>query len=132
MKTKRTTQTRSAMSSLIASFNEPLRASDILSALRNQFPSLNKATVYRYLNELAEDGAVVTFLDADGVQLFESVNKAGHPHFACNECKQVFCLAEKKSALNTLLPKGFELSSASVTLTGHCANCLEMEPQQSS
>jgi Fur family ferric uptake transcriptional regulator len=87
--------------------------------------SLDRVTLYRVLDWLAEAGLAHKSTDARGVFRF-SVAAAGehtaHAHFSCDACGRVFCLDAAPPAPPNL-PDGFSLSRMEIDLRGRCAAC---------
>jgi Fur family transcriptional regulator, ferric uptake regulator len=90
---------------------------------------INRITLYRILNDLAEAGMLKMFYGQDGHKYIEEgfqITKGveheehGHVHFQCNSCDEVFCLdnVEVKN-----LPQGFNISPAQSILIGLCERC---------
>jgi Fur family ferric uptake transcriptional regulator len=100
-----------------------------LQELNRHFQTnINRITLYRILNDLAETGIVKMFYGQDGQKYIEEIpnkssehaHKDGHLHFQCNSCDTVFCLDDIE-VLN--LPKGFNISPEQSILIGLCEKC---------
>ena len=93
-------------------------------------PTLDRVTLYRVLDWLAESGLAHKSTDARGVFRF-SVAAAGehtaHAHFSCEACGRVFCLDAAPPAPPSL-PTGFALSRMEIDLRGRCASCCVEQP----
>ena len=87
---------------------------------------INRATIYRILNQFCEDGLVHAIVAGDGKHYFALCNSSGdhssqfHFHFSCNKCQTISCLNQEVQ-LN--LPPGFVMEEANCVLTGTCQNC---------
>lgn len=88
-------------------------------------PSLSLATVYRNLNQLAENGIIRRIDGLDGSVHFDH-NLCKHYHFICTKCNKVYDvvydiapdLADKVLAETGLFVESFDIS-----LKGICPNC---------
>lgn len=106
-------------------------AADIVSFLRENKISVNCATVYRYLNKLAEEKRVVKVVSTGSkgatYQLsHEQKNCEQHLHIKCVECGKLVHLEcgiidELKSHL--LKDHGFGLECNGSILYGECEEC---------
>jgi len=87
--------------------------------------AIDRVTLYRVLDWLAESGLVHKNTDAHRVYRF-SAAAAGehqtHVHFRCEDCGGVFCLDAALPA-TPALPLGFSLSRVDFDLRGRCAGC---------
>ncbi|MDF0717482.1 transcriptional repressor [Muricauda sp. 334s03] len=88
---------------------------------------INRATIYRILNQFCEDGMVHTIVANDGKHYFALCNNSEiapsgfHFHFSCTKCKTISCL-DQEVQLN--LPPGFVMEKANCVVTGTCQNCV--------
>lgn len=100
-------------------------ADEIYALARKGMPSLSLATVYRNLNQLAENGIIRRIDGLDGSVHFDH-NLCKHYHFICTKCNKVYDvvydiapdLADKVLAETGLFVESFDIS-----LKGICPNC---------
>lgn len=85
----------------------------------------DRVTLYRTLDWLIEQGLAHKVAGTDRIWRYNAQAELYHPHahFACNQCRQVFCLERIQPALLFSLPEGFKLEQVEITLSGHCAQC---------
>lgn len=88
---------------------------------------INRATIYRILNQFCEDGLVHSIVAEDGKQYFAicmdfegKTLPDSHFHFRCTSCQTITCLEEK---VDFSLPQGFNVESVNCVLTGTCIDC---------
>ena len=89
---------------------------------------INRATIYRTLKRLEEDGLVHRIVGTDGVQYYalcESCEEDGqhrhqHLHFQCLTCDRVECM-EQEVAVR--LPDGYRSVGFNATVSGFCRAC---------
>jgi Fur family ferric uptake transcriptional regulator len=88
---------------------------------------INRATIYRILNQFCEDGLVHNIIAEDGKHYFalfkntERDPSEFHFHFNCTKCQTISCL-DQEVQLN--LPAGFVMEKANCVVTGTCGNCV--------
>ena len=106
----------------------PLSAAEIVE----QFDDVDRVTIYRTVNTLAEKHIIHRIQGDDRVWRY-ALGHAGHDnhhhhvHFACDECGTVECIesAPVPEDLSRQLnvDRRFHVSSADVTLHGTCPDC---------
>ena len=119
----RATPARIRVLQLLRDAPAALTHNEIESALGAR--AIDRVTLYRVLDWLAESGLAHKNTDAHRVYRF-SAAAAGehltHVHFRCEDCGGVFCLAAAPPAAPAL-PLGFSLSRVDFALRGRCAGC---------
>ena len=93
--------------------------------LHRQAPDMDRVSLYRALDWLAEQGLARRMTDGDGVWRYEaSVPGADHhhPHFQCSRCHQTTCI-EIEGGLKVRLPSGFTQDGIEVLVKGLCRTC---------
>lgn len=88
---------------------------------------MNRATIYRVLNQFCEDGIVHKVVAEDGKQYFavcsdckgKRISKH-HFHFRCTTCLTIECLEE---SVHFSIPKGYRVEDVNCLLTGTCLKC---------
>jgi len=120
---RRKTSQRSAIEHVFRQQDRAMGIDEILSYGRELVPSLNQATVYRYLKLLLEKGRVKQISHPSLGTLYELAGKTHHHHFHCHACNRLFnlpgcALNEKKAA-----PEGFVVEDHEVFLFGVCPAC---------
>jgi Fur family ferric uptake transcriptional regulator len=123
----RATPARVRVLALLQGSPTPLSHTQIEESLSQQGQSaLDRVTLYRVLDSLAESGLAHKAADARGVFRFSAAQPEhrhhSHTHFRCTHCGAVFCLDMPLPAAPTL-PPGFHLDSMEVDIRGECANC---------
>jgi Fe2+ or Zn2+ uptake regulation protein len=96
------------------------------------FPSISKATVYRILNQMAQDGTALKVSVPDAADRFDDTC-APHYHVRCLTCGRVEDLTIPLYELPDIARKdacGFRVTGCSLLFTGVCPKCeAEAEPQ---
>ncbi|WP_316897504.1 Fur family transcriptional regulator [Pseudodesulfovibrio indicus] len=109
--------------SAVASAKGPVTAAEVHAEATREH-RLNRVTVYRILDLLAERGAV-NRINAGERALRYCVGD-GHSHFHCTNCGEVRCIAnetlhfDESAVVNAL---GFTISHIDLQLEGLCPKC---------
>ena len=97
-----------------------LTAEEILECLEG----VGRATVYRALDRLCEQGLINRLSLESGTSVYEYVREP-HMHFVCRECGNLYDIpAEFTSSLEQIMTKcGHSIVKTDVTAYGVCKNC---------
>ena len=102
-----------------------LSIDEIYSAIKENYASISKTTVYRNVRQLAETGSIKQVMLADGLERYD-LNIHDHHHFTCTNCATIYdveidglldfsqCLDENY---------GFTTESINLSFTGICDGC---------
>jgi Fe2+ or Zn2+ uptake regulation protein len=111
---------------LAASNGDHLSVAEVEAAVRAVGSPLHRATVYRTLDRLVEDGLLVrTNLGLEGAQ-YEIVQAGHHHHLVCEYCRKVEHVPHQavRSAIRRIeSTSGFDLTEAELSLEGRCRDC---------
>lgn len=123
----RATAARMGVLTLLQAATFPLSHAEIEAMLNNeQQARIDRVTLYRVLNWLAENGIAHKAADASGVFRYKAsmpdVNHSKHIHFRCTGCGGIYCL-KAPVPRSPLLPKGFHLTKMNLDLQGKCSRC---------
>jgi Fur family ferric uptake transcriptional regulator len=126
MSTERNTRQRRTIREVVERAGRPLTTDEILAAAQATIPSLGRATVYRSIRVLLDEGWL-TPVDVPGRSaLYERGGKDHHHHFECSRCKRVYELDGCASEIRGELPAGFVSTGHDVTIYGWCAACTRL------
>jgi Fur family ferric uptake transcriptional regulator len=109
--------------SAVAAGQHPVTAAEVLAAIMPEH-RINRVTVYRILDLLAEKGAVNRFSTNERVQHY-CVGR-DHSHFHCTGCGRVQCIANEQlhfdetAVANAL---NLDVSHVDLHLEGLCSAC---------
>lgn len=98
--------------------------------LKQKFPSISLATVYRNLVDLSNEGEIKRLQMGNRSDCFDG-NTDEHIHFVCNKCNKICDVALSSEYKNKItdvsLPKlnriGAEIQNYDITLKGICGEC---------
>jgi Fur family ferric uptake transcriptional regulator len=110
----------------------PLSHGDIEGQLsKDAYPEMDRVTLYRVLDWLADVGLAHKAADARGVFCFTAakpnIEHARHMHFRCTDCGSVICL-DMPPPPPPKLPKGFRLAGMELDIRGNCPTCARKHP----
>ena len=118
----RSTLPRRAVTEAIASQDKHFTAED----LREQLPSLGRATIFRSLKLLVESGVICRVLLEDGDLHYQLSHRGHHHHLLCVECgssQDLLGCDIEELLQQTSASHGFELSGHWLEVYGRCRSC---------
>lgn len=95
-------------------------AQDVFDAIRGQMPRISLATVYRNLNELAEEGKIIR-IEAGGSP--DRFDRSGvpHDHLVCLSCGKIVDMPSIAHCATP--PEGCIISFCKLIAYGYCPAC---------
>ena len=118
---------------LLNLFYKSKKSFSVEGILENFSNSVNKATIYRALEDFENKGLIHKVPHKDGYKKYAlcrqnecntSSHNHNHGHFICFNCNQTFCLDETKFPDITCL-KGFYVEEMKFTAEGYCKDCYQ-------
>lgn len=100
-------------------------ADKIYAQVALSMPSISRATVYRILNNIAEDGVIQRVHIPASADRYDD-HLGPHYHMRCNDCGQIFDVAMPvMESIYKKLPatSEYEVSGHDIVFTGLCAKC---------
>lgn len=101
----------------------------IYNALRNEIPTLSKATVYNTLDIFIET-KLVHLLSIDDNQTRYDVVMENHGHFKCLSCGGIYNFSVDSEQLVSNDLNGFQIAEKNVYFSGICPACLTTEKKK--
>jgi len=122
----RSTPARVSVLSCVESLGRPATHAELSECL-----DLDRVTLYRTLDALAEAGLVHRVLGVDGVwrhcaQPQTEGCPGNHAHFQCTACGAMVCLLDQPMP-RVEVPTGDTVAARSLLAWGLCAHCAESE-----
>lgn len=124
MKRRKTKQRIAIMEVLKGDRTHP-SADWIYDEVRKKLPQISKGTIYRNLNVLVDEGAIIE-LNVDGMVGRYEIKQDNHYHFICEKCGRIFDLNEPvETGLNAKFAKktGFKITEHRLEFRGLCSDC---------
>jgi Fur family ferric uptake transcriptional regulator len=121
----RATVARVSVLNVLLSSHYALTHGQIEQALGVKDGEIEKVTLYRVLDWLVHQELAHKIVGADRVWRFNAQRHPvpRHAHFNCNDCGKVFCLENLNPVFAVILPQGFRLQKADLSLQGLCPGC---------
>lgn len=122
---RRSTHIQQDIKDIISNSPNALSHSDVEARL--SVPA-DRATVFRVLNRLVEDGYIHKIMSDDGVSFFAMCQNGcskehhhdEHSHFRCVQCNKFSCLNDN---LTPSLPAQYQIIHTNNLITGICPSC---------
>lgn len=121
MKKRNTAQKRAIFDALSSRCDHP-SATRLYEDLKEKYPNISKATVYRVLKNAAEEGEILR-IHVGSEDRFDGATE-DHCHIICTECGAVCDVPFPAGALSGLEDaSGYSISSRHVEYYGICPSC---------
>jgi Fur family ferric uptake transcriptional regulator len=123
---RRETRQRAAVWAALDDVDSFLSAQELHSRLRLAGDGVGLATVYRTLQQLAEDGEVDVLRAADSESMYRRCSSGHHHHLVCRYCRltvEVDSAAVEQWARRIGEENGFADVGHVVEVFGTCADC---------
>lgn len=104
-------------------------AEEIYEEVCRSHPAISRATVYRNLNLLAEEGKIRRLVSPGGADCFDHV-PGQHFHIRCEKCGRMFDVdMDMKIDIDKCVrdKRGFEFTGFDLVFRGICPSCRESE-----
>jgi Fe2+ or Zn2+ uptake regulation protein len=125
MKATRNTLQRQIILEALRKFNCHPTVEDVYLLVKENYPTISKATVYRNLRQLADQGEIRKANLPCEQERYDNINSK-HYHFQCNVCGDIsdvemdYATAIDLQAENC---NSFQVDEHEIIFKGICANC---------
>lgn len=122
----RNTRQRALVLEAVRSLHNHPTSADVYDAVREKHPSISRATVYRNLNVLTEQGEVLHIPVAGGADRYDFRCDC-HYHAICRECGVVYDVEMPSEELLSSVrdTHGFQIEGFDIIFTGLCPDCAD-------
>lgn len=123
---KRHSKQRDAIIEYLAGTISHPTAEEVYEAVREEYPGIGIATVYRNLNQLSADGTIRKIECGSGIDRFD-YRVSDHAHFTCTTCGRVYDVfmdMDKLDELADCMPG--EAAKRELMFYGTCERCRKM------
>jgi Fur family transcriptional regulator, peroxide stress response regulator len=122
----RMTSHRMALARLLATSEGHPNAAQLYERLRQQFPTISLATVYKTLILLKDEGEILE-IDLHADSRYDGNKPFPHPHLVCTRCNRIMDGDEVSylSKLNKEIEEkyGFQIQRHQIVYFGVCQDC---------
>ena len=128
---KRNTIQRTLVAQAVQQLQSHATAEEVYDAVAREHPHISKGTVYRNLNQLAEEGEIQKLEMPDGPDCFDH-RLHRHYHAKCSRCGRVFDVdMDYMDDLVRLVKDahGFAINGHNLVFTGVCTTCQQTGAQ---
>lgn len=120
---ERKTVQRTLILQTVRSMTNHPSADEIYDKVQLLCPNISRATVYRDLNRLADEGEILRVNVANAADRYDLTNH-NHAHCLCVKCGRVFDYKlESFPVLNDDINDGFKATDIYVVVNGICRKC---------
>lgn len=123
--TRRNTIQRSLVLEAVNTLKCHATADEIYELIHKEHPNVSRATVYRNLNALSDDGKIKKLEMPSSADRFDHICSK-HYHIKCKKCGRVFDVdMEVISGLENNIKdrRGFEFTDYDIVFKGICPDC---------
>ena len=116
---------RDAICEVLRATKDHPTADMIYERVREKYPEISLATVYRNLSQLCAEGDIIK-IGANGRERYD-IDTSAHTHFFCDECGEVYDVFSDMKLLGITKAEneiGCKIDTAHITFHGHCKNCV--------
>lgn len=100
-------------------------AEQVYDYVRRHCDTISKATVYRNLNQMADDGEIARVYVLGKTQHYDW-NTKKHYHFRCESCGRLYdseAFYDQNLNMTVKFPEGFLVASHDIIFSGLCPEC---------
>lgn len=125
MTTRNTIQRRLVLNTVRGMHGHP-DAEQVYSIIIQTHPSVSKATVYRNLNLLAEQGVIRKVNVSEGADRFDCRTDE-HGHMRCRRCGKIFDAPDGAIRYSFTGDTDFSVENIHVEIVGLCPDCKDQK-----
>ena len=101
--------------------NGHISIDDLYAHIKEKFPSISLATVYKNIHTLKDEGILLE-IHPQNEKLHFEIKKEPHGHFICKKCGKIYDFKIQTNC-NPDLSEISEIDESEVYLYGTCKNC---------
>jgi Fur family transcriptional regulator, ferric uptake regulator len=117
------TRQKTAIRDAFIEADRPLSPDEVLAGAQRHHPTLGKATVYRNIQSLVDEGWLQAVEVPGDSPRYEVAGKEHHHHFQCNQYKKLYELQGCIPSFKMKVPRGFSTTGHEFFLYGLCSQC---------
>ena len=117
------TRQKTAIRDAFIEADRPLSPDEVLAGAQGHHPTLGKATVYRNIQSLVDEGWLQAVDVPGDSPRYAVAGKEHHHHFQCKQCKKLYELHGCIPSFKMKVPRGFRTTGHEFFLYGLCSQC---------
>jgi len=123
-----TPQRMAIVNHIVGNRNHP-SADEIFNIIKENYPTISKATIYSTLELLVELGYIDKIVFQDNREARFDGNPEPHAHFICTKCGKIYDFHNLNltDQINSLEKKGYRVNKTQIYIYGVCPECQEKE-----
>jgi Fur family peroxide stress response transcriptional regulator len=128
----RLTPQRAAVIQIIISSRDHPSIEQVYEQIKQQFPMMSLATIYKTVTLLKDEGEILELGFANGSTRYDGNRPYPHPHLICVRCHSIIDpqgQAIDQQVVDLAERYGYRLITHRLDLFGICPNCLAEENQ---
>lgn len=114
------TKQKEAILGIVCTLRSHPTADEVYGKLRKEIPNISLGTIYRNLNQLADNGDIQRVIMPNGADRYD-FRIDQHQHLKCVKCAKIYDIEAKVDI--ALSDSRFEVESYTLVLNGVCKNC---------
>jgi len=124
MTERRNTLQKQLIMNAVSELDIHANAEQVFEYITEKHPSISKATVYRNLKQMAEDGQLLDIGIFNGATHYDH-NRHDHHHFICEKCQRIFDVECDISEIRSRVKyaEAMEIIEINLSFKGHCGDC---------
>jgi Fur family peroxide stress response transcriptional regulator len=123
----RLTPQRAAILRIFASSSDHPSIEQVYDQIKEQFPMMSLATVYKTVAVLKDQGEILELAFSNGSTRYDGNHPYPHPHLICVRCHRIIDtegIPLEKFALEMAKKNGYRLITHRLDIFGICPSCL--------
>lgn len=124
MNNRNTIQKRVILDVLKSNKTHPT-ASKLCQLVKEKYPNIGQATIYRNLKSMKENGDIIVIPSKNNINRYDG-DISKHNHFICKKCGDVIDIYINEKHENKKIEKeyGFIVQDENIIYEGICKNCI--------
>ncbi len=121
----RNTKQKELIFKIISSSYNHLTAQEVYTEARKEIDNISLGTVYRILNNLADNHQIVRIKTKSGVDHYDRKEQEKHNHFICDNCGKIFDVYNAEYLYDDKELSDFQINNVDITFSGICNECIK-------
>ncbi len=125
-KHRRNTKQKQLVLDTLVNLGSHISAGEIYKKISETYPAFSRATVFRVLSEMSNDGVLLKIITTSGECRYD-ITTHPHTHIVCRKCGKVADIEFKEEIDPTrfvISASGYKIESAFMELEGLCPECI--------